>query len=173
MIQLGIIAPSFPQIGATGQLAPFSVNTAEAIDSQVHVKAEIQSKPESVSPLVAPCGCLKRKPPPGKPDKLPFSASMENVNEMREYILERWGASTFNQCPHQALPVMDGPPISLHVQKDSKPVRAFTPAPVALHWQEKVKADLDRLRCRFGCPRKSPLWRSHRMVQSDGRHSEI
>ena len=29
-------------------------------------------------------------------------------------------------------------------QEDSKPVRVFTPAPVALHWQEKVKADLDR-----------------------------
>ena len=39
---------------------------------------------------------------------------------------------------------MEGPPISLHVQDDSKPVRAFTPAPVALHWQEKVKAELDR-----------------------------
>ena len=39
---------------------------------------------------------------------------------------------------------MNGPPISLHVQKDSKPVRAYTPAPVALHWQDKVKNDLDR-----------------------------
>ena len=63
---------------------------------------------------------------------------------MKEYILDRWASSTFNQCPHQKLPVMEGPPISLHVQDDSKPVRAFTPAPVALHWQEKVKAELDR-----------------------------
>ena len=68
---------------------------------------------------------------------------MENVEAMRDYILERWGASTFNQCPHQALPIMDGPPMSLHVQQDAKPVRAFTPAPVALHFQEEVKAGLD------------------------------
>ena len=39
---------------------------------------------------------------------------------------------------------MNGPPISLHVQDDSKPTRAYTPAPVALHWQEEVKAQLDR-----------------------------
>ena len=151
MIQLGIIAPSFPQIGATGQLSPTSVNTAEVIysdtaetaDGRIHKKADLEFKHESNSSSVTACGCLRREPPPGKPDRLPFPASMENVKAMRDYILERWGASTFNQCPHQALPIMDGPPMSLHVQQDAKPVRAFTPAPVALHFQEEVKAGLD------------------------------
>ena len=63
---------------------------------------------------------------------------------MKEYILDRWASSTFNQRPHQTLPTMEGPPISLHVQDNSTPVRAFTLAPVALHWQEKVKSELDR-----------------------------
>ena len=63
---------------------------------------------------------------------------------MKQYILDRWGASTFNQCPHQRLPKMEGPPISLHVASDAKRVRVTTPAPVALHFQDKVKEELDR-----------------------------
>jgi hypothetical protein len=39
---------------------------------------------------------------------------------------------------------MEGPPVSFHVSDDSKPVKVTTPAPVALHWQERVKAELDR-----------------------------
>ena len=50
---------------------------------------------------------------------------------------------------------MEGPPISLHVQEESKSVRAFTPAPVAFHWQEKVKAELD---VDLGVLRACALW---------------
>ena len=41
---------------------------------------------------------------------------------------------------------MEGPPISLHVATDAKPVRVTTPAPVALHFQfqDKVEEELDR-----------------------------
>ena len=38
---------------------------------------------------------------------------------------------------------MEGPPVSFHVSDDFKPVKVTTPAPVALHWQERVKAELD------------------------------
>ena len=39
---------------------------------------------------------------------------------------------------------MDGPPLELHVDPNAKFVNFTTPATVALHWQEKVKSDLDR-----------------------------
>ena len=39
---------------------------------------------------------------------------------------------------------MVGPPVAFHVAKDAKPVQLTTPAPVPLHWQEKVRQDLDR-----------------------------
>ena len=39
---------------------------------------------------------------------------------------------------------MDGPPIKLHIGEHAKPVNLRTPAPVPLHWQDKVEEDLNR-----------------------------
>ena len=138
MVQLGIISRSFPQIGATDNdnQEPDSVNASELSEHNHHIDSENDD--------FAPCGCMRRQLPPGKPEHLPFECTLDNAEKMKKYILDRWGASTFNQCPHQMLPVMEGPPISFHVANDAKPVRVSTPAPVALHLQERVKAELDR-----------------------------
>ena len=86
---------------------------------------------------------MHRQLPPGKPERLPYVCTSDNIEKMKQSILDKWDASTFSQCPHQRLPKMEGPPISLHVASDAKRVRVTTPAPVALHFQDKVKEELD------------------------------
>ena len=136
MIQLGIIAPSFPQIGSAAMPLKASVNSAELNQPRTRQYEETS--------MDADCGCPRRCLPPGKPKRLPFECSPENSGKMKKWLLDRYASSTFNQCPHQLLPSMDGPPVAFHVAKDAKPVQLTTPAPVPLHWQEKVKQDLDR-----------------------------
>ena len=81
-----------------------------------------------------------------------------NTEKMKSWIIERYSSSTLNQCPHQVLPSMQGPPISLHVADGSKPSRAKTPSTIPLYWQEmKVKQDLDR-DVKLGEVGRNPVW---------------
>jgi hypothetical protein len=136
MIQLGVIAPSFPQIGSAAMPLKAAVNSSELDQPRTRQYEETS--------INADCGCPRRCLLPGKPKRLPFECSPENSGKMKKWLLDRYASSTFNQCPHQLLPSMDGPPVAFHVEKDAKPVQLTTPAPVPLHWQEKVKQDLDR-----------------------------
>ena len=63
---------------------------------------------------------------------------------MKAWLLDRYAASAFNKCPHQPLPQMDGPPVEIHLVEDAVPRKVATPATIPLHWQEQVKADLER-----------------------------
>ena len=129
MVQLGIVHPSFPQIGgAIG--SPVGQLDVNAVDVARSIRAE--------------CGCLRRTKAPGKPEKLPFACTKENVGLMKLWLLDRYASSSFNRCPHQTLPDMQGPPMKLHIDPDAKLVNFRTPAPVPIHWQDKVKQDLDR-----------------------------
>ncbi len=40
--------------------------------------------------------------------------------------------------------MMEGPPLQLMVDPNAKPVAAHNPVPVPIHWQNDVKAGLDR-----------------------------
>lgn len=76
-------------------------------------------------------------------------------------------SSIFKTCPHQQLPLMEGPPLSLSVDPTAKPVAVHTPIPVPLHWHKEVKAGLDQ-DVRLGVLEKVPVgdkvtW-CHRMV---------
>jgi len=163
MIQLGVIAPTFPQIGSatahTPQVAQVSIHEVD--------EATELSNLEDNETDIASCGCLRRRLPPGKPADLPFSPIPENVDKMKRWLLDNYSSSVFNQCPHQLLPKMDGPPISLHVADDARPVKLNTPASIPLHWQDKVKKDMER-DVRLGVIERVPYgetpdW-SHRMV---------
>ena len=127
MIQLGVIPKTFPQIGS-------------AITSQVpHVSASTSDTFKLPNDSTnAECGCLCRSLPPGQPKQLPFDGTLTNAEEMKQWLLDRYASSTFNQCPHQILP------IKLHIGEHAKPVNLRTPAPVPLHWQDKVVEDLNR-----------------------------
>ena len=119
------------------------------------------------SSLTSDCDCLRRETPPPLPITLPFPATTANREKLRQFILEAYGSSTFNTCEHQPLPMMDGPPLHLMIDPDAKPVAHHTPIPVPIHWQEDVKAGLDR-DVRQGVlepvPVGEPVTWCHRMV---------
>ena len=124
-IQLGIIPESYPRVGA----APAPIEAAP-----------VQAVPTDR----APCGCLKRVSPPGLPESLPFEATPENTARMREWLMDRYSASTFNKCPHQPLPDMKGPPMKVHIAENATPYVTRRPTKVPIHWRDEVVKQLEQ-----------------------------
>jgi hypothetical protein len=118
-----------------------------------------------------PCSCPKRALPPTDRPVLPCPATPENLAIIKQYILDRYAPSAFNCCERQKLPMLqDTPPLRLFVDPDATPVAAHIPAPVPLHWQEAVKAGLDR-DCRLGVLERVPpntpvIWLSRMVLQA-------
>ena len=84
-----------------------------------------------------PCPCPRRTQPPTKLTELPYPATEDNRGKLENFLLERYKASTFNTCEHQPLPLT---PLRLMIDPNSTSLTY----PVPLHWQEEVKAGLDR-----------------------------
>ena len=144
-IDLGMISEDFPSVG----------ETAAAINP-------------STRTIIAPqCPCPTRSLPPPLPQKLPFTAKEENREKLQQYLLDYYKDSTFNTCEHQALPLMTGQPVRLMIAEDAEPTAYHSPIPVPIHWQDEVKADLDR-DVRLGViepvPVGEPVTWCHRMV---------
>ena len=94
---------------------------------------------------LASCGCLERSLPPERPDKMPFDAKPENSGRLQEWLLNYYAASTFNNCKHQKLPMMRGAePMRLLLKEGAEPVAVHKPATIPAHWQEAVRADIER-----------------------------
>ena len=81
------------------------------------------------------CNCPKRELPPTRPKELPFEPTEENNSKMKQCLLDRFSASTFNKCPHQPLTIMTGPPIKIHVDPDVISSTVHSPAQVPIHWR--------------------------------------
>ena len=90
------------------------------------------------------CHCPRRTPPPNRPNDISFEPTQENVPKLKEWILDTFGSSAFNQCPHQQLSTMTGEFVRLHFKEDVVPYAAHTPIPVSHHWIQEVKEDIDR-----------------------------
>ena len=113
------------------------------------------------------CSCPRRGVVPDRPSSLPFEAIPENIPRMKEWLLDTFKGSTFNTCPHQPLPALDGPPIHIHVSENCKPRVCHTPAMIPLHWQAQVYSDLKRdeaLGVIEKVPYGDPVTWCHRMV---------
>ena len=126
LIALGVIPPDFPAIAAAAPSA-----TAASVETSDELT----------------CSCPRRsQEPPPMPTTLPegLPAIEENVEALKQWLLDYYGATTFNVCEHQPLPLMKGEPLQLHVDPSAKPVAIHKPALVPLHWQDKVYADLER-----------------------------
>ena len=84
--------------------------------------------------LSAPCGCLKRLPPPPLPEAIPFPPVPGNVAKLESFIRSFFAASAFNVCPHQPLPAMTGDLMTVTLRQDAMPYAIHTPIPIPLHW---------------------------------------
>ena len=113
------------------------------------------------------CSCPIRTKPPPLPTALPFPATDANRTALQNWILDRYRSSTFNTCECQTLPLMEGPPLELHVDPEAKPIAVLKPIPVPLHWQQEVKESIDRdvkLGDLEAVPVGEPVTWCHRMV---------
>ena len=121
-VDLGLISKAFPTLGEMSNVAVTDADNG----------------------ITAQCDCPRRMAPPTKPAALPMPATEENREALQRYLVDLYASSTFNTCVHQPLPMMAGPPMRLMIDPDAKPVTHHTPLPVALHWQDAVKAGLDQ-----------------------------
>jgi hypothetical protein len=170
LLALGILPLSFPTIGDVGQ--QLSSNVRQPCFSALHAANDrCSAEPKDVNG----CGCPVREAPPSRPSALPFACSAANNDKMREWLLQRYASSTFNTCPHQLLPTMDGPPVEIHLDDSATPRACHTASPIPVHWQDKVHEDLLRdeaLGVIERVPYGEPTSWCHRMVitrKHDGR----
>ena len=125
---LGVLSPSFPLIGEH-RVCDEDKKTSRP--SQI-LPRSLTGGCASVSHQTEPCACPQRTAAPPLPQALPFPCTTDNNPKMREWLLKRYPASTFNTCPHRALHYMSGSPIEIHVDQQAKPVACHTPAPIHL-----------------------------------------
>ena len=142
LVQLGVIPEKFPKVGA-------------AMDTC------------AIEGYNAPCGCPIRLLPPERPERLPFTASPENVEKMKAWLGDYYKASTWNKCTHQVLSGITGPDLKLHLDPNAEPKAVHVPSKVPLHWEETVKQQiLDdvNLNVLEPVPHGQPSEWCHRMV---------
>ena len=114
-------------------------------------------RPGAVEGEERPCSCPERTLPPPVPKHCPFPATPENVGRIKDWIVNYYGASAFNTCTYQQLPmVTSSPPLRLLVDPDYKPVAVLRPGSVPLHLVKEVKEGLDKDE-RLGVIEKVPV----------------
>ena len=142
MIELCIISKDFPVIGLCNEK---NVENYDVFCNSLSNEGKREIFSGCTHPLDKNvCKCPQRTPVPPKPKTLPFAPTPENIPKMKKWLLNRYASSTFNTCPHRALPCLSGPPMEIHIDPDAKPKVCNTPATVPLHWQKKVYEDLLR-----------------------------
>ena len=120
---MNIISPTFPQPNP-----PTENGTVASLDQD-------EDK--------APCGCKIRTVAPDPPP-IPYEPTEDNVDKIKEFIVQYYSSSTMNMCSHQKLPEIAGPPLSFKLKDGASPKAVHTPATVPVHWHDKVKEQLDR-----------------------------
>ena len=113
------------------------------------------------------CDCPRRTLPPPCPANPQCPPTEENIPRIKQYLMDYYRSSTSNTCEHQPLPLMEGPPMKLMIEENAMPIAHHTPVPVPIHWQERVKADIERdvaLGVLEPVPIGEPVTWCHRMV---------
>ena len=170
LLNLGLLSRSFPSISTwdEGLTAISNSRNTRCPPSRVSATRLLHDGCDAPNPAHGTnCLCPQRTATPPRPSQLPFPCTPDNNKRMKKWLLDRYAASTFNTCPHRALPCMEGPPIEIHVDPAATPRACHTPANVPLHWQQRVKDDLVRdeaLGVIERVPYGEPVTWCHRMV---------
>ena len=81
-----------------------------------------------------------RKQLPTRPEKPPFPANEENVDNLKKWLLEQFANSSFNN--DGKFPAMAGPPAHIHLKEGATPKARHSPIPVPFHFKEPVRQAL-------------------------------
>ena len=118
LLNLGLLANGFPG----GNSPPKHHQHAPGRTPPVNATSSLNDGCDAPPILHGPaCSCPQRQAPPPRPSELPFPCTPENNARMKAWLLQRYGSSTFNTCPHRPLPRMDGPPIEIHMEATATP----------------------------------------------------
>ena len=129
VLNLGLLPPTFPSVnGSTAQ--PRVPCTATSVGAMREVTDGCSIPPNARD---APCSCPLCEVMHQRPPMLPFLCTPENSGPMKAWLPQHCAASTFNTCPHRALPCMQGPTVGIHVDLTVTPKACHTPADVPLH----------------------------------------
>lgn len=174
LLNLGILSKDFPSL-TTANMPKEGCHTRDSDAADTNRMPPLINAVRSINggctatsdPHDTMCSCPQRDATPPRPSELSFPCTPENNERMRAWLLDRYASSTFNTCPHRALPSMEGPPIEIHVEPTATPKASHTPAPVPLHWQQRVYEDLlcdEALGVIERVPDGEPMTWCHRMV---------
>ena len=167
---LRIIGDNFPEVGSVGGLQNGKKEPELNKEPDKKKELDVTQEPDlkSVEPTVAAkqckpygqfdsfCDCPRRTVTP-EPPALPFKPTAENLPLLKQFVLDYYESSAFNQCETQPLPLLqDSPALRLFIDPNAKPVACHKPRPVPLHWQEEIKEGIDR-DCRIGVMEKVPV----------------
>ena len=83
----------------------------------------------------------RTSPPP--PKVLPYPPTPENIPMLKQYIIDSFNTSAFNNSD-VPFPALSAPPFKLHLKPNAIPFAQHTPIPIAHHHKPLVKAQLDR-----------------------------
>ena len=150
---LGLVSPDFPSVGS--HPATSHAGSIETTDE--------------------PCDCPRRGPPPETPSELPFPATKANRKRLETWLLERYSSTAFNTCTHQPLNLMKTPLMRLMIDEKAKPRVHHKPIPIPLHWQDKVKEQIDanvRMGVMEPVPIGEPVTWSHQLVIAERKNGE-
>ena len=139
-VDLGLIDKNFPTVGTfnSPNLSAMSKSNSENKNYESYKFSTANNGKNKCSK--GACVCPRRELPPPVPTALPYPAVPENRENIKNWILEHYSSSAFNQCEHQPLPLMkDSPQIKLHIDPNARPVAIHKPRPVPIHWRDQSK----------------------------------
>ena len=123
--------PGCVEVGILSRDFPYPVEELNAVGS-VNTSVPDYNRPD---PQVT------RDLPPSKPRKMPFPPIPENVDKLKQYILDSFASSAFNES--KPFPVMPGPPAHIHLKEGAVPHVRHVPIPVPFHLRDATKKGLD------------------------------
>ena len=127
--------PPASAVCSSSSSAPASVQQSQVKDVKVDDKRR----------KLASRGCLKRTLPPEAPEFLLFPCVPENVTKIEHWLKERYASLSFNNCPHQPLPLMSGlPPLRIILKDGAETKAVHRPATIPAHWMDKVREGLEQ-----------------------------
>ncbi|CAB4034007.1 Hypothetical predicted protein, partial [Paramuricea clavata] len=119
LLNLGLLANDFPSMdnaGTPSERTQIADSDASPDPASINAARSLNNGCNAPNTPHDPCSCPQREVAPPRPPVLPFPCTPENNDRMKAWLLARYSSSTFNTCPHRALPCMEGPSIEMHQQ---------------------------------------------------------
>ena len=123
-VDVGILSPVFPH--------PMSCAESEL--------SELHSAIPPVGTAVSACQPQPSVKLPVRPQCPPYPPTEENVTKLKEWLLDEFVTTAFNN--EGEFPFLSGPDGRIHLREDAVPRARHAPIPVPFHFKEAVKAGL-------------------------------